>query len=85
VGSLVTTESGNRLEGLRQLSQTAVTFVRWLPFVLFPFALVHAWSQAHALPWSTFSLYLRARAGRLAAEENRRSGDGGIEPSRMAL
>ncbi len=62
VGSLVTTESaGTRLEGLRRLSQTAVTFVRWLPMVLFPFAAVHAWSQSLELPWSTFSLYLRAR------------------------
>lgn len=65
VGSLVTSETpGGRLEGMREISQTALTFLRWLPFVLFPFVLIHAWSRAGTLPWSTFSLYAQARAAR---------------------
>lgn len=75
VGGLVTAESGGRLEGLRQLSQTAVTFVRWLPFVLVPFALVHAWSRTQRLPWTTFSLYLRARATRGRTDDQGRTGN----------
>jgi protein-glutamine gamma-glutamyltransferase len=62
VGSLVSAGSPNeRLDGMRQLSQTAIMFLRGLPFVLFPFVLIHAWSRSTTLPWSTFSLYLRAR------------------------
>ena len=65
VGSLVSAGSPNdRLDGMRQLSQTAILFLRGLPFVLFPFVLIHAWSRSGPLPWSTFSLYLRARAMR---------------------
>ncbi|MCZ7641122.1 MAG: hypothetical protein M5U12_36745 [Verrucomicrobia bacterium] len=65
VGSLVTTDaSSTRLEGLRQLSQTALAFLRAIPFVLFPFVLAHAWSRTGPLPWTTFSILLRARAAR---------------------
>lgn len=65
VGSLVTSETpGGRLEGMREISQTALTFLRWLPFVLFPLVLIHAWSRTGTLPWSTFSLYAQARAAR---------------------
>ena len=61
VGSLVSTPA-DRLDGMRQLSQTAILFLRGLPFVLFPFVLIHTWSRSTALPWSTFSLYLRTRS-----------------------
>jgi hypothetical protein len=65
LGSLVNTDSSStRLEGLRQLSQTALAFLRAIPFVLFPFVLAHAGSRTAALPWTTFSLLLRARAAR---------------------
>lgn len=65
VGSLVNTgSSSTRLEGLRQLSQTALAFLRAIPFVLFLFVLAHAWSRTGPLPWTTFSLLLRARAAR---------------------
>ena len=65
VGSLVDTgSSSTRLEGLRQLSQTALAFLRAIPFVLFLFVLAHAWSRTGPLPWTTFSLLLRARAAR---------------------
>jgi transglutaminase-like putative cysteine protease len=75
VGGLVTAEPGGRLEGLRQLSQTAVTFVRWLPLILVPFALVQAWSRTQKLPWTTFSLYLRARERRGRTEDRARTGN----------
>ncbi|MCL4180262.1 MAG: transglutaminase-like domain-containing protein [Verrucomicrobia bacterium] len=69
VGSLVSAGSpGDRLDGMRQLSQTAILFLRGLPFVLFVFVLVHAWSRSTTLPWSTFSLYLRARRSREGEE-----------------
>jgi transglutaminase-like putative cysteine protease len=62
---LVTAGSpGGRLEEVRQLSQIALKFLRWLPFVLYPLVLAHAWSPAGALPWSTFSLYQQTRARR---------------------
>ncbi len=79
VGSLVTTGTpAGRLEGIRQISQTAVTFLRWLPFILFPFVLAHAWSRTPLLPWSTFSLYLRARAARV-------DGDNPASPARAPV
>lgn len=49
---------------MHRVSDTALTFLRWFPFVLFPFALAHAWSRSLTLPWSTFSLYEQARAKR---------------------
>jgi hypothetical protein len=65
MGAVVTAETASdRLDGMRQLSQTAIAFLRGLPFVLFPFLLIHAWSGAPTLPWSTFSIYLRNRQGR---------------------
>lgn len=68
VGAVVGTGTpGDRLQGMREISQTAVTFLRWLPFVLFPFVLAHAWSRQGTLPWSTFSLYLRQQEHRAAA------------------
>lgn len=51
-------------EGAQRISSTALTFLRWLPFTLFPFIVAHAWSRALILPWSTFSLYEQARAKR---------------------
>ena len=45
-------------------SDTAITFLRWMPFVVYPFTIAHAWSRAGALPWATFSLYEQARAKR---------------------
>lgn len=45
------------LEGIREISATAVAFVRWFPAVFFPFVLAHAWSPVSVLPWITFSLY----------------------------
>jgi transglutaminase-like putative cysteine protease len=69
VGEIVGTGSpAGRLEGMRQISQTAIVFLRWLPFVLFPFTVAHAWSHAQSLPWSTFSLYAQARARSPGAE-----------------
>jgi transglutaminase-like putative cysteine protease len=68
VGGIVGTP-GERLEGMRQISQTAVVFLRWLPFVLYPFMAVHAWSRATELPWSTFSLYAQVRAVRAPGGE----------------
>jgi transglutaminase-like putative cysteine protease len=50
------------LEGIREMSQIFLQFLRALPFIFFPFILAHAWSQAGSLPWSSFSLYTRARA-----------------------
>ncbi|MHB1307463.1 MAG: DUF4129 domain-containing transglutaminase family protein [Limisphaerales bacterium] len=65
MGNLVNTGSpAGQMEGLRRISQAAVTFLRWQPFVLFPFVLVHAWSRSRTLPWSTFSLYQQARMAR---------------------
>lgn len=49
---------------MHRVSDTALTFLRWFPFVLFPFAAAHAWSRSTTLPWSTFSLYEQARAKR---------------------
>ena len=51
-------------DGMRRVSSTALTFLRWLPFVLFPFVCAVSWSRATVLPWSTFSLYEQARAKR---------------------
>lgn len=67
VGAVVGTgPPGDRLQGMREISQTAVVFLRWLPFVLFPFVLAHAWSRQGMLPWSTFSLYLRQQEAQVA-------------------
>ena len=62
-----TAASGNALEGIRELSQIFLQFLRSLPFIFFPFILAHSWSRAGALPWTTFSLYTRARAAAQAA------------------
>lgn len=67
VGALVTSGSpAGRLDELRQFSQTALTFLRWMPFLVFPFVLVHAWGAGGALPWSSFAIY---RPGRRQTEE----------------
>ncbi len=58
-----------QMKGLREISQTALMFLRWMPFVLYPFILAHAWSRASTLPWSTFSLYEQARAKRAPKQE----------------
>jgi len=65
VGTMVNSETlGGRLDGMREISLTALNFLRWLPFVLFPFVLAQAWSRLETLPWSTFSLYAQAQAAR---------------------
>jgi len=65
VGDMFNRDSpAGRLDGMRQVSQTAVAFLLWLPFIFFPFVLAHAWSRSDTLPWSTFSLYEQARAKR---------------------
>jgi hypothetical protein len=53
-----------RPEGMRLISGTALTFLRWLPFIVFPFLAAVVWSRSTALPWSTFSMYEQARARR---------------------
>lgn len=50
--------------GMRRVSTMAVTFLAWLPCILAPFTLAHAWSRLGALPLATFSLYEQARARR---------------------
>jgi protein-glutamine gamma-glutamyltransferase len=60
--------STNAIEGIREMSQIFLQFLRALPFIFFPFILAHAWSQAGALPWTAFSLYTRARAAAQALE-----------------
>lgn len=57
-------DSSAQHEGAQRISSTALTFLRWLPFALFPFTVVHAWSRTPVLPWSTFSLYEQSRAKR---------------------
>lgn len=79
VGSLVSA-GGDRLDGMRQLSQTAILFLRSLPFVLFPFVLIHAWSRSTTLPWSTFSLYLRTRVMREPEAGKERVMEGRVHP-----
>ena len=70
VGDLVNAETpAGRLDGMRQVSQTAIAFLLWIPFVFFPFVLLHAWSRTSMLPWSTFSLYEQARARRAPGAE----------------
>ena len=56
--------SADQPDGMHRMSGTALTFLRWLPFILFPFTMGVAWSRSTVLPWSTFSLYEQARAKR---------------------
>jgi protein-glutamine gamma-glutamyltransferase len=51
-------------DGMHRISGSALTFLRWLPYVLFPFTAAVAWSRQTVLPLSTFSLYEQARAKR---------------------
>ncbi len=51
-------------DAMHRMSGTALTFLRWLPFVLFPFIASVAWSRTTVLPWSIFSMYEQARAKR---------------------
>jgi transglutaminase-like putative cysteine protease len=51
-------------DGMHRVSGTALTFLRWLPFILAPFTAAVVWSRQTVLPWSTFSLYEQARAKR---------------------
>lgn len=48
----------------QRASTTALTFLRWVPPILLPFVLAHAWSRTTTLPWRTFSLYEQNRAKR---------------------
>ncbi|MCP5524352.1 MAG: transglutaminase domain-containing protein [Verrucomicrobiales bacterium] len=62
VNTVVNTDSpGARMQGLRQISYTALMFLRWLPLVLLPFTAAYAWSNTPGLPWTTFSFYLRKK------------------------
>lgn len=69
------------LEGIRELSQIFLQFLRALPFIFFPFILAHAWSQAGPLPWSSFSLYTRARAAVRARNSDSEAGDLRVDPA----
>ncbi len=63
VSALVAGETpSGRLAGVKEISATALSFLRWLPFIFYPMVLAHAWSQTPRLPWSTFSLYQQNRA-----------------------
>ncbi|MCK6489721.1 MAG: transglutaminase-like domain-containing protein [Planctomycetes bacterium] len=64
VGEAAADEAGQGRSGMHRVSDTALTFLRWLPFIIYPFTLAHAWSRLGALPWSAFSLYEQARAKR---------------------
>lgn len=60
-----------RTDSLKEVSNFALTLVRWFPLNLLLFMLAFAFSRNERLPMATFSLYLRARRGRaesLAAE-----------------
>jgi len=62
VGNIVTTSSpATRLDEMREMSQTAVALLRWLPFVFYPFIVAVSLSRTTTLPWEVFSLRLRAR------------------------
>lgn len=62
VNTVVSTGSAAaRMQGLRQISSTALTFLRWLPLVLLPFTAACVWSHTVGLPWATFSFYLRQK------------------------
>ncbi len=61
VGAIVTTSSpATRLDEMREMSQTAVVLLRWLPFVFYPFIVATSVSRTTTLPWEVFSLRLRA-------------------------
>ena len=45
--------SADQPDGMHRMSGTALTFLRWLPFILFPFTMGVAWSRSTVLPWST--------------------------------
>lgn len=62
VGEIVTASPANRLEGMREISQTVIVLLRWLPFVLYPFMLAHALSRTETLPLSAFTFRARAWA-----------------------
>ena len=64
ISALATSDSTAQHDGAQRISDTALTFLRWLPFTLFPFTVAHAWCRNTTLPWSTFSLYEQARAKR---------------------
>ncbi len=51
-------------DSMHRISGSALTFLRWLPYILYPFTAAVAWSRRTVLPWSTFSLYEQARAKR---------------------
>jgi hypothetical protein len=65
VGALTGVEpTADQPDAMRRMSGTALTFLRWLPFILFPFTASVAWSRTTVLPWSIFSMYEQARAKR---------------------
>ncbi|MFO1459531.1 MAG: transglutaminase domain-containing protein [Verrucomicrobiota bacterium] len=69
------------LEGIRELSQIFLQFLRALPFIFFPFILAHAWSEAGSLPWSSFSLYTRARAAVRIRRSGHEAGEVRVDPA----
>ncbi|MGC8990350.1 MAG: DUF4129 domain-containing transglutaminase family protein, partial [Verrucomicrobiia bacterium] len=61
VGTIVTTSSlATRLDEMREMSQTAVVLLRWLPFVFYPFIVAALVSRTATLPWEVFSIRLKA-------------------------
>ena len=53
-----------RTDSINTVSRAALTFVRWLPIVFFPFVLLHAGSQSEWLTWNVVSPYLSRRLRR---------------------
>ncbi len=86
VGEIVTTTSpAARLEGMRQISQTAIMLLRWLPFVFAPFMLAHALSGTPTLPLSTFSFRPMAQEAQALAAGAPVGASGGIHPGYLYL
>ncbi len=62
INELIQTRSlGVRTESLKQVSSSAMIFVQWLPMVCAPFMIAFVYSHLETIPWTTFSLYYRAR------------------------
>lgn len=62
VNELIETRSmAERTKSFKQVSSSAMIFVQWLPMVYAPFMLAFVYSHFEQVPWTTFSLYYRAR------------------------
>jgi protein-glutamine gamma-glutamyltransferase len=60
--------TGEGMETLRGAARAGLLFVLWLPMVFYPFLLVHTYSRADWLPWSTISPYARWRERRATGD-----------------